>query len=143
MKKFAVISSNNLCVVSNDEYLDMLTTVFTDRLSFAKNIKKNLESPHGTGMSGNEIWITVEDQEIMIRYLYAVDEYIIINRQTLIKILEKGIALLGAQTNYIVLSQEHENSPIEVSDQLPVGMQLYTEGTRLKYTFSNQETKKN
>lgn len=141
MKKFAVIKCNNLCVVSNDNYLDMLTTVFTDRLSFAKDIKESLENPHGRGRSGNEIWITVEDQEIMIRYLYAVDEYIIINRQELIKIMEKGIALMESEADYVVLSQEDENSPIEVSDQLPTGLELYTEGTRLKYRFNNQETK--
>lgn len=139
-EKFAILKLDNgtyysTDVVSNDDYLEMLMAVFTDQISFAKDIKQSLENPHGRGMAGNEIRITVEGQKITINYLYDYDQYIVIDRQELIKVMEKVIRLMEARAPYVALIRETENSPIEVSDQPPEGMEFFVENKFLKARY--------
>ncbi|MFZ5954246.1 MAG: hypothetical protein ACOYT8_04080 [Candidatus Dependentiae bacterium] len=125
-------------VVSNDDYSYILMRIFTDRISFAKNIKKDLENPNATGRAGNEMDIDINNSYVTISYLYAEDEYIVINRQELIKILEKGIALMEANAPYISLIRENENAPIKVTDQLPEGMEFFVENKQLKARYKGK-----
>lgn len=139
-EKFAVLKIDNgtyypTDVVSNNDYLDMLMAVFTDGVSFAKKVKKDLEDPFGRGRAGNEIRITVEDQTITINYLYDYDQYITIDRQELIKLLDKVIALIEVQAHYIALIREDESSPIKVKDQAPHGMEFFIENKQVKARY--------
>lgn len=122
-------------VVSNDDYSYILMRIFTDGLSFIKDIKENLENPYGRGLSGNEMDIDINNSDVTINYLYAEDEYIIINRQELMKILDKVIELIEASAQYIALIRENENSPIEVTDQPPQGMEFFVEDKQLKARY--------
>lgn len=140
MEQFAVLKMDNgtyypTHVVSNNDYLDMLMAVFTDGVSFAKKVKKDLEDPFGRGRAGNEIRITVEDQTITINYLYDYDQYITIDRQELIKVMDKVIALIEAQAPYIALLRENENSPINVTDQPPQGMEFFIDNKQVKARY--------
>jgi hypothetical protein len=140
MEQFAVLKMDNgiyysTDVVSNNDYLDMLMAVFTDGTSFAKKIINDLENPFGRGRAGNEIRITVEDQKITINYLYDYDQFIIIDRQELIKVMQKIITLMEARANYIALIRDTKNSSIEVIDQPPQGMEFFVEDKQLKARY--------
>ena len=143
MQNFAVLKIDNgryysTDVVSNDDYLDLLMAIFTDQISIAKDIKESLENPLGRGMAGNEIRITVEDQKITINYLYDYDQFIIIDRQELIKVMQKVITLMEARAPYITLIRDTENSPIEVTDRPPQGMEFFVENKFLKARYKGK-----
>lgn len=140
MKKFAIIKKDedvykSTKVISNSAYLDMLTTVFTDRLSFAKDIKNELVNPTSQGRTGNEIDVDIDNSQVTICYCFS-DYCIVIDRQKLIKIMEKGITLMEAGAEYIVLIQQDENSPIEVTDHPPEGMEFFVEDKQLKARYT-------
>ena len=122
-------------VVSNDDYTYVLMRIFTDGLTFIKDIKKNLASPHGMGLSGNEMHIDINNSHVTVNYLYAEDEYIIIDRQELIKIIDKVILLMEAEAAYIALIREDEKSSIIVTDQPPQGMEFFIENKQLKARY--------
>jgi hypothetical protein len=139
MKKFAVIKKESgvyksTKVISNSAYLDMLTTVFTDRLSFAKDVKNELLNPTSQGRTGNEIDVDIDNSQVNICYCFS-DYCITIDRQQLIKIMDKAIALMEAEAEYIVLAQKDENSSIEVSDQPPQGMEFFIEDKELRAMY--------
>lgn len=143
MEQFAVLKIDNgryysTDVVSNDDYLDLLMAIFTDQISFAKDIKESLENPLGKGMAGNEIRITIEDQKITINYLYDYDQFIVIDRQELIKVMQKVITLMEARSHYIALIRGTENSPIDVADQPPEGMEFFFENKFLKARYKGK-----
>lgn len=122
-------------VVSNDEYSYMLMKLLTDGLSFAKNIKNDLENPYSKGRTGNEMDININNSQVTISFTYAEDEYIVIHRQELINILGRGITLMEERALYIALIRENENSPIEVTDQTPQGMEFFVENKQLKARY--------
>lgn len=92
-------------------------------------------------MAGNVTRVEIEGQTITIAYFYADDEAIAIDRQQLIIIMTKVIDLMEKEADYLVLTQEHENSSIEVSDTLSEGFELYTEDKELKYRYNPSVTK--
>lgn len=144
MEQFAILKMDNETyysthvVVSNNDYLDMVMSVFTDGTSFAKKIINDLENPFGRGRAGNEIRITVEDQKITINYLYDYDQLIVIDRQELIKVMQKVITLMEARSHYVALIRDTENSPIKVTDQPPEGMEFFVENKSLKARYKGK-----
>ncbi|BDC34449.1 hypothetical protein Noda2021_04070 [Candidatus Dependentiae bacterium Noda2021] len=143
--KFAIITKNqsiyrSVRTVANDIFLGTLTAVFTDELSFAKNIKDELENPHGQGRTGNEIDVDIYNSTVKISYCFS-DSCIFIERQQLIQIMTKVIDLMEKEADYIVITQEHESSSVEISDKLPEGFELYIEDKELKYRYNPPKTK--
>lgn len=140
--KFAILKKDGkgyfpTDIISNDSYLDMLLMVFTDGISFLRSIKQELES-NSRGITGNEIDIDVINKKVIISYTFDGDQAVVIESKDLIKILEKGIALMEAKADFIALLRENENSPITVSDQPPHGMKFFVEDLQLKATYKGK-----
>ncbi|BDC34450.1 hypothetical protein Noda2021_04080 [Candidatus Dependentiae bacterium Noda2021] len=123
-------------VISNDVYLETMASFFWDHMSSLKIVYSELIDPRGRGRAGNETSIDIDGSVITIGYFYAPEESIVVDRQELIKIISKVIALLDLDSECVVLTHLTADSSIEVTDQLPHGLEIYKENKSTKFRFN-------
>ncbi|MFZ5954247.1 MAG: hypothetical protein ACOYT8_04085 [Candidatus Dependentiae bacterium] len=127
---------------NNSYYLMFLSKVFTDDL--VNRVIERLSKADFRGFAGNITTVrpgTNNDKvEIGDVYWYEYDtEPIEIDKQELLRVAKEGLSLMEKDVAYIVLTRKDEKAPITITDQLPQGMELYTEHKQLKYRFKNEK----